>query len=196
MDEIRAALTPLAEALEALGVDYRIGGSVASSVLGVARSTLDVDLVAALEERHVPALIAKLGAAYYADAGMMLDAIRRRDAFNVIHLETMLKLDVFIPKARAFDEAAFARSTTERLGDESDSREFPFTTAEDIVLHKLEWFRLGGGHSKRQWEDVLGVLKLQGSMLDSAYLDRWAPSLGVADLLALAREEAGVTPAG
>ena len=64
------------------------------------------------------------------------------------------------------------------------------TTAEDIVLHKLEWYRLGGGVSERQWQDVLGVFRVQGATLDRAYLERWASDLGVADLLARAIREA------
>ena len=120
---------------------------------------------------------------------MIRDAIRRRSSFNVIHLATMMKVDVFILKDRAFDQAAFARSTASTL-DEHQRRVYPLTTAEDIVLHKLEWYRLGGGVSERQWQDVLGVFRVQGATLDRAYLERWASDLGVADLLARAIREA------
>jgi hypothetical protein len=60
---------------------------------------------------------------------------------------------------------------------------------EDIILLKLEWFRIGGEMSERQWNDVLGVFEIQGSRLDQTYLDHWAPVIGVADLLARARQE-------
>lgn len=188
-EDLRAALAPVADALEALGVEYRVGGSVASSALGVGRSTLDIDLVAALPARHVDAFVQHLGDAYYVDGDMIRDAIRRRSSFNVIHLATMMKIDVFILKERAFDLEAFARVTCSPL-DENHDRVFPLTTAEDIILHKLEWFRLGGGVSERQWEDVLGVFRIQGGALDLGYLDRWARELGVDDLLARARTEA------
>ena len=54
---------------------------------------------------------------------------------------------------------------------------------EDVVLAKLEWFRLGGEVSERQWRDILGVLKTQRDSLDIAYLQHWAKALAVADLL-------------
>lgn len=186
--ELRAALAPVAEALEELGVTYRVGGSVASSVLGVGRSTLDIDLVAALALHHVESLVDRLSADYYIDGDMIRDAIRRTSSFNVIHLATMMKVDVFIVKSRPFDRAAFARVAIAPLA--ANDRTFPLTTAEDIILHKLEWYRLGDGVSERQWQDVLGVFQIQGPSLDQAYLDRWANELGVTDLLVRARHEA------
>ncbi len=186
--ELRSALAPVADALESLGVVYRVGGSVASSVFGVGRSTLDIDLVAAMGMHHVEPLVERLSADYYIDGDMIRDAIRRTSSFNVIHLATMMKVDVFIVKSRSFDRVAFARVTTAPL--DTNERSFPLTTAEDIVLHKLEWFQLGGGMSERQWHDILGVLQVQAANLDRAYLDRWATDLGVADLLARALHEA------
>ncbi len=188
-DDLSAALAPVADALEALGVDYRVGGSVASSALGVGRSTFDIDLVADLPARQVEAFVDYLGDAYYVDRDMIDDAIRRRSSFNVIHLATMMKIDVFILKHRAFDREAFTRMTRSPL-DTDHGRVFPLTTAEDIILHKLEWYRLGDGVSERQWEDVLGVFRIQGESLDRAYLERWARELGVDDLLERARTEA------
>ena len=191
IDEIRAALDPVADAFEALGVSYRVGGSVASSALGVARTTLDIDLVADLRAVHVAPFVERLQADYYVDADMIHDAIRRRASFNVIHLATMMKVDVFVLGARPFDRVAFARVINEPLGDDRERR-FPLTTAEDIVIHKLDWYRLGGGVSQRQWADILGVLKLQSDAIDRAHLAHWAKELGVSDLLERALAEAGL----
>lgn len=190
-DDLRAALDPVADALEALGIDYRVGGSVASSAMGVGRSTLDIDLVADLRAEHVEPLVERLAPDYYVDADAIRDAIRRRSSFNVIHLASMMKVDVFVLKARAFDREAFARVKARQVGD-APPRRFPMTSAEDIILHKLEWYRLGNEIAQRQWEDVLGVVRLQSTALDRGYLDQWARELGVADLLARALAEAGL----
>ncbi|KAB2898963.1 MAG: hypothetical protein F9K40_10805 [Kofleriaceae bacterium] len=190
-DDLRAALDPVADAFEALGIGYRVGGSVASSALGVARSTLDIDVVADLRGEHVEPLVERLGADYYIDADAIRDAIRRRSSFNLIHLASMMKVDIFVLKTREFDRQAFARATDRQVGD-GPPRPFPMTTAEDIILHKLEWYRLGNEIAQRQWDDILGVLRLQSTTLDRAYLEHWARELGIDDLLARALAEAGL----
>lgn len=126
-DEIRSALDPVADAFEALGISYRVGGSVASSALGVARTTLDIDLVADLRVAHVVLLVERLQDDYYVDADVIRDAIQRRSSFNVIHLATMMKIDVFILGARPFDQVSFERVISEPLGDDR-GRSFPLTT--------------------------------------------------------------------
>lgn len=179
--DVVRALEPVVAALEQLGIAYRIGGSVASSALGVPRSTLDVDVVCELTLEHVEAFVGPLVEAYYVDAEMIRDAVRRQSSFNLIHLETMTKVDVFVRKDGSYDREVFARAT--RCSLEPATREFDLTTAEDIVLRKLEWFRLGGELSERQWLDVLGVLRVQQPTIDLVYMRRWAGVLGVADLL-------------
>ena len=66
----------------------------------------------------------------------------------------------------------------------------PVKSGEDTVLRKLQWYDEGGRTSDRQWSDVLGVLKAQGSRLDREYLATWADELGVRDLLGRALIEA------
>lgn len=187
--DIVQAVEPVVDALVSLGVDYRIGGSVASSALGVPRSTLDVDLVCRLRPRDVAGFVRALEGAYYVDGDMIRDAIAREASFNVIHLATMIKVDVFIAKSRAWDQIAFARHVQKPLDVEEGARAFELTTAEDIVLHKLDWYRLGGEISERQWSDVLGVLSVQGSALDLDYVREWASKLGLAELLERALKE-------
>jgi len=181
--DVERALTPLVDQLDALGVPYRIGGSVATSVYGTPRSTLDVDIVCDLREEAVQALVAALAAIFYIDADMILDAIRHRSSFNVIHLETMTKVDVFILKRRAFDQMAFGRAVEDTLSDGAEARRFSIYSPEDMILHKLEWYRIGHEISERQWLDVLGVLKVQTDRLDEGYLRQWAAELGVSELL-------------
>ena len=193
------ALTPVVEEFERLGVPYYIGGSLASSAYGVARATLDADLVADLASAQVGAFVAALQASYYLDESAINDAIQRRLSFNLIHLATMIKVDVFINKARLSDAEAFRRVRQEPLDDEDANategadatRRYALASPEDVILAKLEWYRLGGETSERQWSDILGVIKVQGPALDEAYVRQWAGALNLADLLQRALDAAG-----
>lgn len=187
--DLLAALTPVVEVLEGLDVVHQLGGSVASSAYGHARATMGVDLVARLDESHVRPLVAALHGAYYVDEGAVREAIDRRSSFNLIHQATMLKVDVFVPQGRPYDAEALRRRRRDRLDETPGSREFCLATPEDVVLSKLEWYELGGRVSERQWDDVLGVLRVQGDAIDEAYLRRWAAELKVADLLEHALDE-------
>ena len=188
--DIYIATMPIVEALEELGVTYHIGGSVASSMNGIPRLTIDIDLVADLKLMHVRSLVKQLENTYYIDADAVRDAIRRRSSFNAIHLDTMLKVDVFIPKARLCDQEELHRTQLKSLM--KDTRAFYVASPEGTILNKLEWYKMGGGVSDRQWNDILGVLKVQGTNLDMAYLQRWASALDVAELLQRALVDAGL----
>ena len=185
------ALLPVLRALDDLGVAHYVGGSLASSAHGVPRASIDADVVAALEPRHAPGLIAALGDAYYLSEERVRDAIARRASCNLIHLATMIKIDLFVAQDRPFDRRALARHGVTALGVE-DPVALPIAAAEDILLAKLEWYRRGGEVSARQWEDVLGILRVSGDSLDGEYLRAGAVELGVEDLyqaaLAAARE--------
>jgi hypothetical protein len=184
--EIRVALRPVVEALERMGVPYMVAGSVASSMHGVPRTTLDADLVARIEERHARPLVEALGDAYYADEHMILDAVRRGSSFNLIHQRSMVKIDVFVAKPRPYDVGALARRMRGRIED----LEVDAATPEDVILSKLEWYDGGGRVSERQWGDVVGLLRIHRGALDLAYLQRWAGELHVSDLLDRALAEA------
>lgn len=181
-DEPIAVALQVIDALEALGVPYMIGGSLASAVYGVARSTLDVDLVADLRMEQAEPLANALRDTFYVDVDAIRDAIRHQSSFNLIHLEAMFKVDVFLLKRRQYDQVEFARRTEQVVAADPE-RTASVASAEDTVLTKLEWYRMGGEVSERQWRDVLGVLRAQEGQLDLAYLRQWAPALGVADLL-------------
>ena len=178
------------EALEELDVPYLIGGSLASAVHGVARATVDTDLVADLHSQHAAPLAQALGDAFYVDVEAIQDAIRRRSSFNVIHLETMFKVDIFVCKRRPFDQAQFERRRAQVIAIDPERTAY-VASPEDTVLTKLEWYRMGHEVSDRQWRDVLGVLRVQGERLDLAYLRRWGAALGVTELLEQALAHTG-----
>lgn len=185
------AMMPVLRAFEQLGVTHYVGGSVASSAYGLPRTTLDADLVAVLEQRHVDGLVISLMEEFYVSGPMIREAIENESCFNVIHLPTMFKVDVFVSKSRPFDQSALSRISRRTLGGENDLEAW-LASAEDVVLNKLEWYRRGDEVSERQWLDVLGVLRVQHSQLDRDYLRHWASELAVSDLLDRAMLEAGI----
>jgi hypothetical protein len=189
--EIFQVTRMVAAAMDAAGVRYFVGGSVASALYGEARSTRDIDLMAAMLPHHVEPFLAALGNTFYADATAINAAVAAGRSFNVIHLDTMVKVDIFIPKGDAFGRSQFTRRTATQLSQD-DPTAIYVASAEDTVLPKLQWYRQGGEVSDRQWNDVLGVLKVQGAKLDGAYLAEWAGELGLADLLRRALEDAGL----
>jgi len=179
-------------ALEELKIRYYISGSLASSAFGVARSTLDVDIVAEISPHQATALESLLRNEFYVEEDSITRAIEQKSSFNLIHLGSLFKIDVFILKEEPFSQQAFSRRT-EKPVSEDLARKLYFPTPEDIILLKLDWYRCGDEISTQQWKDVLGVLKVQGARLDLDYLKLWARQLGIVDLLQKALEEAGMT---
>jgi hypothetical protein len=188
LPESVSVLLLVVEVFERLHIPYLIGGSMASALYGVARSTLDADMVADIRQEQVGVLVTALGEAFYADDEMIRGAIQNRSCFNLIHLKSMFKVDVFIRKERLFDRVQFMRRIEQVLVADPEQRAF-MSSAEDIILAKLEWYRLGNEISDRQWRDILGVLKVQAGRLDLDYLHTWAAELKVADLFQRALKE-------
>lgn len=180
-ETFRVALAVI-DVLEELAIPYHVGGSFASSIHGLPRQTRDLDLVVDLSRAQVPALVSRLENAFYLDSQMMERAIARSGHFNLIHLETGFKIDVFQRGPGAFEQSEFARSAPQRLVDDPP-RDVLVKSAEDTLLRKLEWYRRGGEVSDRQWGDILGIVRTQEDRMDPLYLSRWAEVLGVADLL-------------
>lgn len=190
--DLLAAIGPVAEAFEKLGVQYYIGGSIASSAYGTARTTLDVDMASDLKPQDVRSLADMLNASYYIDEDAILEAIRRHSSFNLIHLETMIKVDVFIVGNEPFLQQVLRRRRKDTLDEDQQTVDFYLPSSEDIILIKLDWYRSGGGVSERQWNDVVGVLKVQDKALDREYLRHWASELKLTDLLEKVFRETGI----
>lgn len=176
------------QTLELLGIPYAVGGSLASSLHGVMRSTLDVDIVADMKLEHIQPLVAALSKEFYADDEMMRDAIEHHSSFNLIHFETAFKVDIFMCKTRPFDQMQLERRKTSVIATDPD-RSVYVISPEDTILTKLEWYRLGGEVSDHQWRDVLGVMKTRAGELDIEYLRKWADELKVGGLMERALKE-------
>jgi hypothetical protein len=181
----------LADAFDRLGISYLVGGSLASSLYGVPRATQDADILADVRLKHVQPLTKELENDFYIASELILDAIRDRSSFNVIHLPTMFKADIFLPREDAWSREEMNRARTESIPLAETNRAVRFSSPEDTILHKLLWYRLGGEISDQQWGDILGILKIQGSSIDFAYLESYAGMLNIADLLARVRKPLG-----
>ena len=172
--------------LEALGIPYTVGGSIAASFAGEPRSTLDIDLVVAIDERHVDPLVALLEQDFYVDAGALRRAVRDRSSAHAIHHATQLKVDLFVAGGTPSDEQQLARRLDVDLGD---GRHLYVHPPEDILLQKLRWYQRGGETSDRQWRDIVGIVRVQGARLDREYLSRMANAVGLSTLLNRALSE-------
>ena len=168
--------------LDDLEVRYHLGGSFASAIHGVPRQTMDADLVVDLNAGTVAFLIDRLRDQFYVDLDVAREAVLRHRSFNAIHLATGFKIDFFAKGTGEFDELELERSQPIQISADPP-RSAMVKTAEDTILRKLQWYRIGEEVSDRQWRDVLGVLMTVGQDLDWQYLRHWAVNLGVADLL-------------
>ena len=190
--EILSALQPFVTALEKYSIPYYIGGSIASSIYGMARATMDIDIVADVKLYHISLLRQALEAAYYIDEDMIKNAIQNSSSFNLIHLETAVKIDVFVFKNIPYHRNAIERKIKDTLEDDDIKTEFYFSSPEDIIISKLQWYESGGKVSERQWLDVIGVIKVQGDSLDKKYLQVWTKKIGIFELLRHAFNDAGI----
>jgi hypothetical protein len=182
LDDLVAALAPVVAAFRQLKIRHYVGGSVASSFHGAARSTMDVDLVCEFTVDQVKSFVASFDENFYVSESAIREAVRRKSCFNLIHLPTSFKVDVFVSRQRPFDLESMRRATPECLGRDR-TVEVPIATAEDAIISKLEWYRKTNETSERQWDDVFRLITLLGSTADIDYLRSAADSVGVSDLL-------------
>lgn len=155
---------------------------------GEPRSTQDVDIGADLTQGKVPELVRRLAGDYYIDLELVTEAVARGASFNIIHLATLFKVDVFVARTDELRHGQIRRGETIAIGPTAAT--VPMSGAEDTVIQKLIWFRLGGEVSDRQWRDVIAVLRVRAGLLDEGLLDRLSVEGGVNDLLDRARAEA------
>jgi hypothetical protein len=174
-------LKSLTEVLEQMDISYAIGGSMASSIYGKVRFTQDADITVEPFDNQADKLFEILKPQYYISKEAMYQALMQRRSFNIIHLESAFKIDIFIRKDTAFEKQLITRRRTLKLSD-SLEKSFSVISPEDIILLKLQWY-CDSGHSERQWNDVVGILTTQREKLDFHYMRKWSDILGINELL-------------
>ena len=191
MGDVRDALDValrVAEALDAVGAEYFVGGSVASSLQGEPRATNDIDIVVAMMAYRVPAFALALGPDFEVDQDMLRAALHRSSCANIFFLPTVTKVDIFGLGQTPYDEVEFNRRRRVRV--RSTGEELFVKAPDDTVLRKLLWYREGGEVSSKQWRDIVEVLRVSAAEIDRAYLMAWAGRLGISALLVRADADA------
>jgi hypothetical protein len=183
----------LTEILDRLKIEYAVGGSVASSVHGVHRSTNDIDFVITMSVDQYLPLAAALNPEFYVDDSEIEQAIETTSTFSIVHLDTMIKADFFISPIGTWETERWRRVVQKNLGTDDEPLIVRVSGAEDMILQKLVWYRLGNEVSDRQWGDILGMVKVQAHRLDLSYLRQWAEHLDLTGLLQRALDAASVT---
>jgi hypothetical protein len=178
----------LTAALDAAGIAYMLTGSFASAHYGTSRSTQDIDFVIEATAAQLRRFVEILESGdYYVDLDAALEAHRRESLFNVIDMGTGWKIDLIFRKSRPFSREEFCRRRTVTL----QGLPIFIASAEDVIIAKLEWTKLGG--SQRQIEDAAAIVRVLGEALDKPYLEKWITELGLAEQWVLARRTAGLT---
>lgn len=172
--------------LDAVGVVWLVGGSIASSLFGEPRAAANIDIVADLRERHIADVVRRLPA-YHIELEAVRHAVETRSSFNAIHVDSITKVDIFCAKDDPLSHEQLGR----RVPIEIHGRKLPVASAEDVILQKLLWYVEGGRTVDRQWRDALGVARIRGGLLDRAYIERHAALVGVGDLVRALFAEVG-----
>lgn len=165
----------LVETLETLQIDYMIGGSQASMYYGEPRFTQDIDVVAAVTQRHIALLLQHFPSPdFYLSEDVLRTAIQHQSQFNIIHPASGLKIDVILPKDTPYDRAQFARR--HRLPLLPDVEAY-FARPEDIIIYKLLYYKEGG--SEKHLRDIAGMLAISGDAIDVQYIASWVAQLAL-----------------
>ena len=161
-------------ALEQANIPYMLTGSFASNLYGTGRATQDIDLVIAASPDQMRVLQSFFpDSDYYFDLPQAIEAARQRSMFNVLDMVHGWKVDLIFLKPGVYHQEAFSR----RIPAEIESVPLIAATAEDLIIAKLDWARMG--ESTRQIRDVAGILKVRQNLLDFAYIEKWVQELGL-----------------
>ncbi|MGE5293698.1 MAG: hypothetical protein ACM3VT_02615 [Solirubrobacterales bacterium] len=184
-----AVLRRLADVLDALGIPYAIGGSIASSMYGTVRFTRDADIGILSFTPAADRFYNQLKDEFYINELAMQQALAYSSNFSIIHFATAFKIDLFVLGPSEFERQILLRSRIVRLGD-SEEGDLCFVSPEDVILLKLRQLSEPDANREEQWDDIQGVLLVQGEALDLEYLETWAQKLNLGGLLDQAFGEA------
>jgi hypothetical protein len=166
------------KAFESLKIPYMITGSQASAYYGEPRFTRDIDIVTDLKEEQVEDFSRFFPEdEFYCDKDMIKAEIKRRGQFNIIHSSSGLKIDIILTKATPFSKTEFSRR---KPGAVSPEQEAYFTSPEDVIIKKMDFYREGG--SEKHLRDITGILKISSDIIDIDYITKWADSLSLRDI--------------
>lgn len=167
-------LRDVSERLSSAGIDYMLTGSVAMSYYATPRMTRDIDIVVALEPGHAERIVTLFGSDYYVSQEAVAEAIQRKSMFNIIHFESVIKVDFIVLMNTPFGLSEFGRRSNLSLGDFQTT----IISREDLILSKLVWAK--DSRSEMQLRDVRNLLATD---CDLDYLRRWAEDLNVMESL-------------
>lgn len=170
-------LVRVAKVLNPAGLRYFVTGSVAAMRYGEPRMTQDIDIAAFVRYADVSAFVqAFKDPDYYLERSTMLEAMEHESQFNIIDNVTGLKVDVMCVEMTPYNESRFQRASKMEL---VPGVAVPFSSPEDVILMKLVYVNKGGG--ERHFRDIAGMFKVTGPSIDTAYIESWAPRLGVTE---------------
>ena len=181
-------LRKVVETLVKANIDYMVTGSIASSLQGEPRSSIDIDFIIDIKKPSVKKLINAFPAPeYYLDEESIIDAMSKKSMFNLINVVRGEKVDFWLLTADPFDKSRFFR----RYEEVYMGAKVYVSSPEDTILAKLHWAKLSGG-SNKQFIDALGVYEVQYAKLDQNYLENWAEELDVQSYLKEIEKQAKV----
>jgi hypothetical protein len=167
-------LKDVSEKLRSAGIAFMLTGSVAMSYYATPRMTRDIDIVVALDRDDIEKTSSLFESDYYVSQEAVADAIRRKSMFNIIHFESVIKVDLIVLRNTPFAITAFGRRRELAVGDFQTT----IISREDLILSKLVWAKDSG--SEMQLRDVRNLL---AAVCDIDYLRKWAEDLSVKETL-------------